>query len=99
MIEYIKEYGISSLDYEFIINNVDKNILDILILNEDKIKDILDYYNSIGIKSEIASIIVYRPDLIVIEKDVLDKLVHKNGIKLFVKTVKSNVNDLVLLGV
>ena len=99
MIDYIKEYGISSLDYEFIINNIDKNILDELILNEDKIKDILDYYNSIDIKSEIASIIVYRPDLIIIEKDILEKLVHKNGIKLFVKIVKNDVNDLSLIGV
>lgn len=99
MISYIKEYGISSLDYEFIIKNIDKSILDLLILNEKKIRDILSFYNSIGIKSELSYLIVYRPDLIVIEKDILEKLVYKNGIKLFLKVVKNDVNDLVLIGV
>lgn len=99
MIEYIKEYGITNQDYEYILKNTPQHILDILILSENKVREVLKYYNSLGITESIATIIINRPDLIIISKDYIEELVTKIGEKIFYNIVKSSVDDLILLGI
>lgn len=99
MIKYITEYGVNERDYEYIIKNTPQYILDILILSESNVREVLKYYNSLGITESLAKIIINRPDLIVIEKDYIEELVKKIGEKIFYNIVKTSIDDLILLGI
>lgn len=99
MIEYIKEYGVTDLDYDYITSNLPKEILDIMILSENSVREILDYYNTLGLSESVAKIIIKRPDLIIIPKNVLEELINKIEVKTFVNIVKSSIDDLIILGI
>lgn len=99
MIEYIKEYGVTSMDYDYILSNIPKDILDIMTLTENSVREVLDYYNTIGLSESVGKIIIKRPDLIIIEKSVLEELISKIEIKTFVNIVKSSIDDLIILGI
>ena len=43
--------------------------------------------------------ITKRPDLIIIDKKVLEELISKIEIKTFVNIVKSSIDDLIILGI
>lgn len=99
MIKYIKEYGVNNRDYEYIIKNTPQYIIDALILSEDNVREVLNYYNSLGLTESVATIIINRPDLIVISKDYIEELVTKIGEKIFYNVVKSSIDDLIILGI
>ena len=99
MLKYIKEYGVTNSDYDYIESNLPKDIIDIMVLSENNVREILDYYNSIGLSESVAKIIIKRPDLIIIEKSVLEELISKIDIKTFVNIVKSSIDDLIILGI
>lgn len=84
MIKYIKEYGITNDDYEYIVKNTPQYIIDTLILSEANVREVLSYYNSLGITESLAKIIINRPDLIIISKDYIEELVGKIGRKYFI---------------
>ena len=50
MIDYVKEYGVTDLDFEYIMNNLNRDIIDNMILSEPNVREVLSYYNKIGIK-------------------------------------------------
>ena len=97
MIEYIKEYGVTNMDY--ILSNIPKDVLDIMTLSENSVREVLDYYNTIGLSESVGKIIIKRPDLVIIEKNVLEELINKIEIKTFVNIVKSSIDDLIILGI
>lgn len=99
MIEYIKEYGVTNMDYDYILSNVSKEVLDIMTTTENNVREILDYYNTIGLSESVGKIIIKRPDLVIIEKSVLEELINKIEIKTFVNIVKSSIDDLIILGI
>lgn len=99
MIEYIKEYGVTNMDYDYIVSNLPKDIMDIMTLSENSVREILDYYNTIGLSESVGKIIIRRPDLVIIEKKVLEELIGKIEIKTFVNIVKSSIDDLIILGI
>lgn len=99
MIEFIKEYGVTNTDYEYIVSNLPKDIIDIMNLSENNVREILNYYNSIGLSESVAKIIIKRPDLILIERKVLEDLITKIDIKAFVNIVKTSIDDLIVLGI
>lgn len=99
MIEYIKEYGITNRDYEYIKTHTPQYILDTLILSENNVREVLQYYNSLGITESLANIFINRPDLIIINKDYIEGLVTKIGEKIFYNLVKESIEDLILLGI
>lgn len=99
MIKYIKEYGITNRDYEYIIKNTPQYILDTLILSEYNVREVLSYYNSLGITESLTNIIINRPDLVIISKDYIEELVTKIGEKIFYNIVKTSIDDLILLGI
>ena len=43
MIEYIKEYGVTNMDYDYIVSNIPKDIMDIMTITENSVRDVLDY--------------------------------------------------------
>lgn len=99
MISYIKEYGITNTDYEYILHNVRTDIIETLTLCESSTRSVLEYYNSIGIKQDIAKIILYRPDLIIISKENLEDLINKIDIEVFKNLVSNAIEDLIILGI
>lgn len=99
MIEYIKEYGITSIDYEYILHNVSRDVIQCMALSEDAIREILDFYNHIGITSNISKIIINRPDLIITSKENLKETISKIDLSIFVNIVDKSIEDLILLGI
>ena len=99
MIEYIKEYGITNLDYEYIMHNVKMNDIELMALSEPAVRKVLEYYNSIGITHDISEIIIKRPDLILISLENLRDLLGKIDIDVFSRLVSFNIDDLILLGI
>lgn len=99
MIEYIKEYGVTNMDYDYILSNIPKEILDIMTLSENSVRETLDYYNIIGLSESVGKIIIKRPDLVIIDRKVLEELINKIEIKTFVNIVKSSIDDLIILGI
>lgn len=99
MLEYIKDYGVKDNDYNYIISNVPSYILEIMALSENKVREVLDYYNKVGLKEYVTNIILNRPDLIIIDREVLEASINKIKIEAFVNIVKNSINDLILLGI
>lgn len=99
MIVYIKNYGISNVQYEYILRDLKKEYLDILDIEEENIKEVLAYYNELGIKESIYNIIMKRFDLIINSKDELETKLAKIDIKLLRKIVKENIDSLVMFGI
>ena len=60
MIEYIKEYGVTNMDYDYIVSNIPKDIMDIMTITENSVRDVLDYYNTIGLSESVGKIIIKR---------------------------------------
>ncbi len=99
MIEYIKEYGVTDYDYECILHHVKLDLIELMSLSEVTVRKNLSYYNSIGIKADIAKIIMTRPDLILIETEALMESVDKIELDLFINMVEKDIEDLILLGI
>lgn len=99
MISYIKNYGISNIQYEYILRDLKKEYLDILDIEEENIKEVLAYYNELGIKESIYNIIMKRFDLIINTKAELETKLAKIDIKLLRKIVKNNIDSLVMFGI
>lgn len=99
MIEYIKEYGVTNLDFEYIMHNLKLDVIEMMCLSEINVRKNLTYYNELGITSDIAKIIMARPDLILIELSTLKKIVDNIDKKLFVTIVNKSIEDLILMGV
>ncbi len=99
MIEYIKEYGITSLDYEYILHNVSRDVIQALSLSENSVREVLDFYNDIGITKNISKIIINRPDLILITKENLKETISKIDLNVFINIIEKSIDDLILLGI
>lgn len=99
MIGYIKNYGISNVQYEYILRDLKKEYIDILDIEEENIKEVLAYYNELGIKESIYNIIMKRFDLIINSKAELETKIAKIDIKLLRKIVKDNIDSLVMFGI
>ena len=99
MIEYIKEYGITSLDYEYILHNVSRDVIQALSLSENSVREVLDFYNDIGITKNISKIIINRPDLILITKENLKETISKIDFNVFINIIEKSIDDLILLGI
>ena len=59
------------MDYDYIVSNIPKDIMDIMTITENSVRDVLDYYNTIGLSESVGKIIIKRPDLIIIDKKIL----------------------------
>lgn len=99
MIEFIKEYGVTTFDYEYIMHNMKQDIIENIALSENSVREVLEYYNELGIKANIGKILVMRPDLILISKENLEDLIDKIDKNIFVNMVDKSIEDLILLGI
>ncbi len=99
MIDYIKDYGVSNIDYDYIINNMKKSTLEALSLASDNVKETLKYYNSLGLSKDISKIILKRPDLVLMPKDNLVNLFNKIDKKVLAIIIDKDIDDLILFGI
>ena len=97
MIEYLKEYGISSFDFEFLMKNLTQEDVQRLMLAESYVRENLLYYNKLGLKDNLHKLILYRLDLVIMPLDQLKYLLSKIDKELFVKLVNTNIKNLILL--
>lgn len=97
MIDYLKEYGISNFDFEFLVNNLTQEDVQKLILAESNIRENLLYFNKLGIKDNLYKLILYRMELVIMPIDQLKYLLSKVDKDLFVQLVNTNIKNLILL--
>ena len=99
MIDFIKEYGVTTLDYEYIMHNIKQEIIEHISLSENSVREVLAYYNEIGITYNIGKILVMRPDLILTSKENLEEQFSKVNKEVLVSIIDKSVEDLILLGI
>lgn len=99
MIEFIKEYGISNIDYENILHNLKSDFIELISLSEPSVREVLSYYNGLGITSSLTKIFLNRPDLILISLENLKELIEKVDIDLFKSFIDKEIENLILLGI
>ena len=99
MIEFIKEYGVTTFDYEYIMHNMKQDIIENIALSENSVREVLDFYNDIGITKNISKIIINRPDLILITKENLKETISKIDLNIFINIIEKSIDDLILLGI
>ena len=97
MIDYLKEYGVSNFDFEFLVNNMNQEDVQKLMLAESNIRENLLYFNKLGIKENLYKLILYRMDLVIMPIDQLKYLLSKVDKDLFVQLVNTNIKNLILL--
>jgi hypothetical protein len=97
MIEYLKEYGISSFDFEFLMKNLSQEDVQRLMLAESNVRENLLYYNKLGVKDNLYKLILHRMDLVIMPLDQLKYLLSKIDKELFVQLVNTNIKNLILL--
>ena len=84
MIDYIKNYNINSLEYEYVLSNLRRDVLDLFVVNEEYIKENIESLMEFGIKSGIAKLIVTRPDIFLLDKELLMENLSKIDKKIVV---------------
>lgn len=99
MSDYIKDYGITNIEYEYILRDLKKEYIDLLCIEENNIKEVLQYYNELGIKEELYNIIMNRFDLIVNSKQELINKLANIDLKIFKIIIKNNIENLVMFGI
>ena len=99
MIDYIKNYNINSLEYEYVLSNLRRDVLDLFVVNEEYIKENIESLMEFGIKSGIAKSIVTRPDIFLLDKELLMENLSKIDKKIVVNIAMKSPEDLILLGI
>lgn len=99
MIDYIKDYGITNIEYEYILRDLKREYIDILDIEEENVKEVLSYYNSLDIKEDLYNIIMNRFDLIINNKQDLISKLSNIDLKLFKLIIKNNIENLVMFGI
>ena len=97
MTEYLKEYGISNYDYEYLMSKLSQEEIQRLILAETNVRENLLYFNKLGITESLYKIILQRMDLVIMPIDQLKYLLSKVDKELFVQLVNTNIKNLILL--
>ena len=97
MIDYIKDYGISNFDFEYLMNNLTQEEIQRLMLAEANVRENLLYYNKLGLKDNLYNLILHRMDLVIMPLDQLKYLLSKIDKELFVQLVNTNIKNLILL--
>ena len=99
MITYIKDYGINSLEYEYVVSNLKPEIKDLFKINQLEVEKNLKFLSEYGVYEGMARLIVVRPDLFIQPLESLKDNVKKLNKSVFVNIANKSPEDLILLGV
>jgi len=99
MITYIKDYGINSLEYEYVVSNLKPEVKDLFKINQLEVEKNLKFLSEYGVYEGMARLIVVRPDLFIQPLESLKDNVKKLNKSVFVNIANKSPEDLILLGV
>ena len=99
MIEFVKEYGVSSVEYANILASLHPNIISDIELSESEVRKVLSFYKEYGASEYLGNMILKRPDLIVIPMESLEEILSKVNKDIFINIIKNNIEDLIILGI
>jgi len=96
--EFLKECGCNDLDIKEIMDNNYPNIIENLVLNQERVLEIIDYLIGIGINiSTIKEIFVYQVGLFFKEKSEIKNSFDEYEIDSIVKSLNYDVNNIELI--
>lgn len=98
MLEFLKEYIVNEEDYGRIITTLSKSVEQALYLAQNVVKENIELLISLNLYDCIVNIILYRPDLLLLNTEILNNSINKIDLSLLKSTIKNNINNLVLLG-
>ena len=93
MLNYLLDLDISPEEIYDINHKLDGNIIEVLEISKNRVKDTINYYKEIGI-TNITNLIITRPDLVILDKEDAENMVNKMQDNLFIDIVNNNVEDL-----
>lgn len=99
MIDFIKEYGLTSEDYNIIVHNIKTEVIETIALSEQNTREVLAYYNELGITQGLVNVFINRPDLIIIPREVLEELFSKIEPIVLSNAINKSIKDLIVLGI
>ena len=98
LIFHLKEFGYTDIDIEAVLNSNYQYIIDNLVLNQENIKDIIDYLTGIGLeKTTIKEIFMYQVGLFFKTKEEIKKSFDEYEIDSIVKSLNYDVNNVELI--
>lgn len=96
--EYLKEFGYSDLDIQDIVANNYEHIIENLILNQDNIKEIINYLTGIGLeRTAIKEIFMYQVGLFFKTKNEITTSFDEYELDSIVKSLNYDVNNVELI--
>lgn len=96
--DYLKEFGYTDLEINDIVNRNSKNIIRNLTLNQDSIKEIIDYLIGIGIQKDvIKEIFMYQIGLFFKTKNEIKTSFDEYELDSIVKSLNYDVNNIELI--
>lgn len=96
--EYLKEFGYSDLDIQDIVANNYEHIIENLILNQDNIKEIINYLTGIGLeRTTIKEIFMYQVGLFFKTKNEITTSFDEYELDSIVKSLNYDVNNVELI--
>lgn len=96
--EFLLEFGLSNDDIKEIIDNNYQFILDNLVLNKDKVSEIINYLLGIGINIQaIKEIFMYQVGLFFKTKDEIKLSFDEYELDSIIKSLNYDVNNIELI--
>ena len=98
MLNYLLDLDLSPDEIYDITYSLPSEIVDTLSLSETVVKESLTYFKNIGVHN-ISSLLVSRPDLVLLNKSDIEKTLSKMDINKIVEIINNDIEDLILFGV
>lgn len=98
MLNYLLDLDLSPDEIYDITYSLSSEVVDTLSLSESVVKESLTYFKSIGVNN-ISSLIVKRPDLVLLNKNDIEKTLSNMDINKIVEIINNDIEDLILFGV
>lgn len=96
--EFLKEFSFTDLDIDEIIKYNYRHIIDNMVLNQENIKEIIDYLIGIGIEKDvIKEIFMYQVSLFFKTKEEIKMSFDEYELDSIVKSVNYDVNNIELI--
>ncbi len=94
--DYLKEFGFTKDDIKYLYDNLDEEDVHELIIQEDRITNILKYLKSIGINN-LKDVIENRTELFYISSSTVKRAFNNSNVKNIVKLINEDVSNFDLI--
>lgn len=94
--QYLKQYNLSDNDLLVIKNNLSEDLLSVILLQEDKVVSILDYFYKVGVN--ILDLILLKGTILYENIDFIKDKIESSLNPNFLDLIKENPSSLDLIG-